>query len=49
VRTADGDPEQILIVSTTAAAQSDEIRKALHVYLLPKKAAAKAEETVNRG
>ncbi len=42
VRTADGDPEQVLIVSTSAAAKSDEIRQALHVYLLPKKA---AEET----
>ena len=45
VRNADGDPEQVLIVSTTAAAKSDEMRKALHVYLLPKKeAAAKDEE-----
>ena len=42
VRNADGDPEQVLIVSTSAAAKSDEIRKALHVYLLPKKAAAEA-------
>jgi len=44
VRNADGDPEQVLIVSTSAAAQSDEIRKALHVYILPKKEAAKDEE-----
>jgi alpha-2-macroglobulin len=44
VRNADGDPEQVLIVSTTAAAKSDEIHKALHVYLLPKKEAAKDEE-----
>ncbi len=39
VRTADGDPEQVLIVNTSAAAKSDEIRKALHVYLLPRKVA----------
>ena len=44
VRNADGDPEQVLIVNTSAAAKSDEIRKALHVYLLPKKEAAKEEE-----
>jgi uncharacterized protein YfaS (alpha-2-macroglobulin family) len=44
VRNADGDPEQVLIVNTTAAAKSDEIHKALHVYLLPKKEAAKNEE-----
>ena len=44
VRTADGDPEQVLIVSTSAAAKSDEIAKALHVYLLPKKVAAKTAE-----
>ena len=44
VRNADGDPEQVLIVSTSAAAKSDEIRKALHVYLLPKKVAAEDEE-----
>ena len=44
VRNADGDPEQVLIVNTSAAAKSDEIRKALHVYLLPKKEAAKDEE-----
>jgi hypothetical protein len=45
VRNADGDPEQVLIVSTSAAAKSDEMRKALHVYLLPKKASTKEEET----
>ncbi|MBA3650983.1 MAG: hypothetical protein H0W66_05770, partial [Chthoniobacterales bacterium] len=44
VRTADGDPEQVLIVSTSAAAKSDEIRKALHVYLLPRKAAPNDSE-----
>jgi uncharacterized protein YfaS (alpha-2-macroglobulin family) len=44
VRNADGDPEQVLIVNTTAAAKSDEIHKAVHVYLLPKKEAAKDEE-----
>ncbi|HXA09509.1 MAG TPA: alpha-2-macroglobulin, partial [Chthoniobacterales bacterium] len=44
VRNADGDPEQVLIVSTSAAAKSDEIRKALHVYLLPKKPSTKEEE-----
>ena len=47
VRNADGDPEQVLIVSTSAAAKSDEIRKALHVYLLPKKAAAEDEEAAS--
>jgi uncharacterized protein YfaS (alpha-2-macroglobulin family) len=44
VRNADGDPEQVLIVSTTAAAKSDELRKALHVYLLPKKETEKNDE-----
>ena len=45
VTNSDGDPEQVLIVNTTAAAKSDEIKKALHVFLLPKKAAA--EETTD--
>ncbi|MDQ3198221.1 MAG: hypothetical protein M3Q46_03365, partial [Verrucomicrobiota bacterium] len=44
VRTAEGDPEQVLIVSTSAAAKSDEIRKALHVYLLPRKAVPNEDE-----
>ena len=44
VRNADGNPEQVLIVNTSAAAKSEEIRKALHVYLLPKKEAAKGED-----
>src|SRR4029077_1444456 len=46
VRNADGDPEQILFVSTTAAARSDELGKALHVYLLPKKEAQKDDENI---
>lgn len=50
VRPADGDPEQVLIVNTSAAAKSEEIRQALHLYLLPKKAAekpAEADDTPN--
>ncbi|MBA3962859.1 MAG: alpha-2-macroglobulin [Chthoniobacterales bacterium] len=47
VRTSDGDPEQVLIIDTTAAAKSEEIRKALHVYLLPKRAAAETEEAAD--
>jgi uncharacterized protein YfaS (alpha-2-macroglobulin family) len=36
VRNSDGQPEQVLIVNTTAAARSEDIQKALHVFLLPK-------------
>ncbi len=35
VRNAENEPEQILLVSTTAAAKSEEIQKALHLFLLP--------------
>ncbi|MEP6822257.1 MAG: MG2 domain-containing protein, partial [Chthoniobacterales bacterium] len=37
VRNDDGRPEQVLIIETTAAARSEDIQKALHVFLLPKK------------
>ncbi len=39
VRNDDGQPEQVLIIETTAAARSEDIQKALHVFLLPKKTA----------
>jgi uncharacterized repeat protein (TIGR01451 family) len=35
VRNSDNEPEQIILVSTTAPAKSEEIQKALHLYLLP--------------
>ncbi len=37
VRNNDGEPEQILIITTTAAAKSEDIQKALHLFLLPKR------------
>ena len=37
LRNDTGDPEQILIIQTTAAAASEEIRKELRVFLLPAK------------
>ncbi|MEA3211924.1 MAG: alpha-2-macroglobulin [Chthoniobacter sp.] len=41
VKNNDGEPEQILLINTTCAAKSEDIQKALHVYLLPKKSAVK--------
>ncbi len=41
VRNNDGEPEQLLLIKTTGAAKSEDIQKALHVYLLPKKPADK--------
>ncbi|HMJ05814.1 MAG TPA: alpha-2-macroglobulin [Chthoniobacterales bacterium] len=37
VRNDDGQPEQVLVIDTTAAARSEDLQKALHVFLLPKK------------
>lgn len=37
VRNKEGDPEQFLVVETSVEAKSEEIAKALEVYLLPKK------------
>ena len=37
VRNKEGDPEQFLVVETSVAAKSEEIAKAMEVYLLPKK------------
>lgn len=44
VRNNEGEPEQIVLIKTTSAAKSEDIQKALHVYLLPKKHGAKEEE-----
>ncbi|MGZ5002618.1 MAG: alpha-2-macroglobulin family protein, partial [Chthoniobacterales bacterium] len=38
VRNENGQPGQVLIIDTTAAAKSEDIQKALHLYLLPNKA-----------
>ncbi|HEY3664216.1 MAG TPA: MG2 domain-containing protein, partial [Chthoniobacterales bacterium] len=35
VRNAENEPEQILLVSTTAAAKPEDVAKALHIWLLP--------------
>ncbi len=43
VRNQTGEPEQVLIVETTAEAKSEDIKKALHVFLLPKPKTEKAE------
>ena len=45
VRNEDGQPEQLLIIGTTAAARSEDIQKSLHVYLLPKKTDETRAET----
>ncbi len=37
VRNNEGEPEQILFIKTSCAAKSEDLQKALHVYLLPKK------------
>jgi len=39
VRNNDGDPEQILIVTTTADIKSEDIAKSMQLFLLPKKPA----------
>ncbi len=44
VRNNEGEPEQIVLVTTTGAAKSEDIQKALHVWLLPKKRAAKGAD-----
>ena len=47
VRNHEGEPEQLLLIHTTGAAKSEDLQKALHVYLLPKKSAdqdAEADE-----
>ncbi len=44
VRNNDGEPEQIVMIEGTAAAKSEDIQKALHVYLLPKKPAEKGAD-----
>ena len=44
VRNNEGEPEQIVLITTTGAAKSEDIQKALHVWLLPKKRAAKGAE-----
>ena len=48
VRNHDGEPEQILLIKTTGAAKSEDIQKALHVYLLPKKPADKDADADER-
>jgi uncharacterized protein YfaS (alpha-2-macroglobulin family) len=44
VRNSEGEPEQILMIESTSAAKSEDVQKALHVYLLPAKKAAKGSE-----
>jgi uncharacterized protein YfaS (alpha-2-macroglobulin family) len=44
VRNNEGEPEQILMIQTTCASISQDIQKALHVYLLPKKRSAEDSE-----
>ena len=44
VRNEDNQPEQVLIINTTATAKSEDIQKALHVYLLPNKPREKQAE-----
>lgn len=41
VRNKEGEPEQLVLIHTTGAAKSEDLQKALHVYLLPKKPADK--------
>jgi uncharacterized protein YfaS (alpha-2-macroglobulin family) len=41
VRNNDGEPEQIIFIHATCAGKSEDILKALHVYLLPKRKAGK--------
>lgn len=44
VRNKEGEPEQVLLISTTGAAKSEELQKSLHVYLLPKKGKPEDDE-----
>ncbi|MDQ2919347.1 MAG: hypothetical protein M3R10_05670, partial [Verrucomicrobiota bacterium] len=44
VRNENNQPEQVLIINTTAAGKSEDIQKALHVYLLPNKPRKKETE-----
>ena len=44
VRNNDGEPEQIVLIEGTCAAKSEDIQKALHVYLLPTRRVAKDSE-----
>ena len=37
VRNNDGEPEQVLIIAASAAAKSEDIQKALHLFFLPKR------------
>ncbi len=43
VRNKEGEPEQILNIETTSDIATPELAKALHIYLLPKREAAKSE------
>ncbi len=45
VRNDHNQPEQVLIINTAAAARSEDIQKALHVYLLPNKPREKNTDT----
>ncbi len=49
VRKSNGEPEQILVVKTTAGAKSEDIAKALEIYLLPKKKPAKDDTDAQPG
>lgn len=44
-RTKNGEPEQVLILTTTADISSSELAKAIQIRLLPKREAEKTEET----
>lgn len=46
VRNGDGQPEQVLLIETTAAARSEDIQKAIHVFLLPKKQSDSPHESI---
>jgi alpha-2-macroglobulin len=49
VRNNEGEPEQILMIETTSAAKSEDVQKALRVYLLPEKKAAKGDDAAKEG
>src|SRR5207247_4569103 len=44
-RTKNGEPEQVLVLTTTADISSSELAKAIQIRLLPKREAKKTEET----
>ncbi len=44
VRDKEGEPQQILMVSTSVAVKAEELRKATHIYLLPKRKNVKAKD-----